>query len=292
MSFRIKTVATMTGIPRATIVAWERRYNLLEPRRSPAGYRIYSDEDVEVLRRVKRMTEEGYAISEALRLMGRVMPTPSASVEVPEVLSGVARELYGAMLDFDRAAADRILGRLPQSFEQALEEVYLPVLREIGDGWEAGRVSIAQEHFATAFCRERLQLMFQNLGAGPQDGPTVTCATPPGERHELALLALAVRLSLRGMKVTWLGADMPLEAMVAYLESRSPRMLCLTAMQPTNADAVVAYARALRQGAPANTLIVVGGPGVDGVEEPEGVWLCATLEDLWGRWTERARASR
>ncbi|MFN7146083.1 MAG: MerR family transcriptional regulator [Myxococcota bacterium] len=71
MGYRVKTVSAMTGIPRGTLLAWERRYEILEPDRSPSGYREYSEADVAVLRRLKALVDDGYSISEAVALVKR-----------------------------------------------------------------------------------------------------------------------------------------------------------------------------------------------------------------------------
>jgi len=290
MAYRIKTVASMTGIPRATIVAWERRYNLLEPRRSPSGYRIYADDDIELLRRLKKLTEDGLAISEALELVGR--PTPAATLRRAEIvgdshagLDGAADELYHALVSFDRGAADRLVPRLPQSFERVIEDVYMPVLREVGDAWERGDITVAQEHFASAFCREMLFQMFHNLGSGPESGMAVTCAGPPGEQHEIGLLAIAIRLALRGMRVTWLGTEMPFEDLCAFLARHPPRLLCLTVMHRAHAPEVSSYARQVRACAHPDTVIAVGGPGAYGLEDvgTETLWYCPRMDDLLAR---------
>ncbi len=294
MSYRIKTVSTLTGIPRATIVAWERRYNLLDPNRSPAGYRIYSEEDIQFLRRIKSLTEEGLAISEAIQVAGKRGTVAAAPVAPPPEVAtrtdGREHALYRALLGFDRVAADRLVPR-DVSFERAMHEVYQPLLREIGEAWVRGEVTIAQEHFATAFCRERLVQMFQDLGAGPADGIPVTCAGPPGEPHDLGLLMLAVRLALRGFRVTWIGAQVPRDDLCATLAQHPPRMVCLTATQPHLGAEALTYARQIRACARPDIIVVVGGPGVGGFAEDRatGVWVVPDFDTLWARWCAEGR---
>jgi DNA-binding transcriptional MerR regulator len=293
MSYRIKTVSSLTGIPRATIVAWERRYNLLEPIRSPAGYRIYSDEDIQFLRGIKALTEEGLAISEAIQVAGkRVAATARGADDAlpARALEGGNRSLSQALLSFDRAAAERHLPR-DVSFERAMHEVYQPVLRDIGEAWARGEVTVAQEHFASAFCRERLIQMFQDLGAGPADGVPVTCVGPPGEPHDLGLLMLAIRLALRGFRVTWIGVQVPREDLCAMIAQYPPRLVCITATQPHLVAEARVYARQVRACARADTVIALGGPAVFGLsgEAEPGVWMVADFEALWARWCGERR---
>ncbi len=295
MSYRIKTVAAMTGIPRATIVAWERRYNVLEPRRSPAGYRIYDDSDVAFLRQLKAKVDEGLAISEAVALYRgggfRDAPVEEPAARAPTTLHG---PVLDALLAFDRTAAERALVPLREtSFERQLDHVYMPTLEELGDMWEAGAVTIAQEHYASGFVRERMLGMFQSLDAGPVDGPTVTCAAPPGETHELGLLAVAIRLALRGFRITWLGSDLPFPDLCAFLGRHPPRLVALSAIRRGSERAIESYARQVRACAHPRSIVCVGGPGVIGLEErsTERLWFCPSLEALLARWNQESRGT-
>ena len=83
MAYRIKTVARLTGIPRNTLLAWERRYELVEPTRADNGYREYSDQDVATLTTVRRLLDEGYKISEAVSLVSEARDAGAAAVAEP-----------------------------------------------------------------------------------------------------------------------------------------------------------------------------------------------------------------
>jgi methanogenic corrinoid protein MtbC1 len=196
-----------------------------------------------------------------------------------------------ALLAFDRTGADRALLRLQSmSYEALIDEVYLPVLRETGDAWQRGEVTVAQEHFVSGFCREMLLNMFHTLGAGPDKGVAVTCAGPPGEQHEIGLLALSVRLALRGFRVTWLGTDLPFEDLCAFLARHPPSLLCLTVMRREAAAEVAAYARQVRACAHPATVIAVGGPGAEGLGPAgtDSLWFVPSMDALLERWTLRS----
>lgn len=298
MGYRVKTVSALTGIPRGTLLAWERRYGILDPDRSVSGYREYTDADVALFKRLKALVDGGYSISEAVTLARRdaeevsgasaadaraaqVAETP-ARVEVSDTVDRVLR----ALLAFDRTSADRLVPRLGQvSFTTAIDELYVPLLHHLGDLWERGQVTIAQEHFVSGFCREQLLAMFHGLGGGPESGVTVACATPPGERHELGLLVLAVKLALGGHRVIWLGADLPVPDLCAFLAQKQPRFACLSFTRPTSAHAVLEVARAVRAAAPPRTEILLGGHGLFGFEGtlPDGVFLVVSFAALEAR---------
>ncbi len=289
----MKTVAALTGIPRATLVAWERRHGILEPRRSTGGYRVYTEDDVALLRRLKAMTDGGLAISEAVRVLAvqpAASPVPPAAPVAADLTPDV-ETLHDALVRFDRAAADACLARSPLGFEAAITSLYMPLLRRVGDEWAAGRLGVAQEHFASDYCRERLLQAFQAVGAGPPDGVPVVCAGLPGERHELGLLAVAARLALRGFRVTWLGADLPVAALVAHLRSFRPRLACVSAMRMDAAGDLASVSAEIRAGTPADVILAVGGPAASGLESREGLWFCADVDDLLRRWSAHVAAS-
>ncbi len=294
MGYRVKTVAAMTGIPRGTLLAWERRHEILEPQRSTSGYREYSDADVAVLKRLKSLVDAGYSIGEAVELAkaqpGGVDPleamAPRREVLAPiRGLSSVVGTILDALLTFDRAAAERLVPRLGQApFAMVIDEVFVPVLHALGERWERGEVTIAQEHFVSGFCREHLLAMYHGLGGGPEIGIAVACATPPGERHELGLLVVALKLALSGHRVVWLGADLPVAELCAYLVSHQPRFVCLSLTRATSREALLTLAREVRAGTPAATEIVLGGPGVVKHLGPliDGVVVFSSIAELEG----------
>ncbi|MCB9664777.1 MAG: MerR family transcriptional regulator [Alphaproteobacteria bacterium] len=280
MGYQIKMVSEMLGIPKNTLIAWERRYAIVDPSRTDSGYRVYSDADVERLRRVQALLDQGYKVGEAcgIVLEENVHQLAPAVVErgVPETdraaLAQLREELSRHLLAFDREAADRVSGRLVLvPYEQVIDEVYFPLLREVGHGWELGRITVVQEHFASAWCREKLLVMLNAVQAGTRDAPEVTCATPPGEQHELGLLGLALRLAIRGFRVTYLGVNVPTSELIEHVNERRPVALCLSVIHRRPLGELQDYARELRRRIDRRVRIAVGGRaadedlGVDGV---------------------------
>lgn len=282
--YQIGTVSDMTGIPRNTLLAWERRYGLLDPQRNESGYRLYTEAEVRVLEQVKEYLDRGHRISEAVRLLRRT--TVAAPESIPEdgerALEAVRDTLKAHLLDLDRAGAEGVRQRLVLfSFRQAIDGVYLPLLREVGEMWHEGHVSIAQEHFVSAFCREQLIAMMHSLGAGPEGGLRVVCAGYPGEPHELGLLAVSVKLALRGCRVGYLGSDLPADELARAARHQDADLVCQSVVQPREAAELVAHARALRESLPEHVRVVLGGPGVEGVEaDLEGVWFTQDIDVL------------
>ncbi|MBN2797868.1 MAG: MerR family transcriptional regulator [Deltaproteobacteria bacterium] len=276
MTYRIKTVSERTGIPRPTLLAWERRYQITSPDRQDGNnYRVYSEEDVALLVEVKALVDGGMRVSEALaQVRQRRQHQDDGSLRR-------AREaLLEALLALDREGADAVgagLDTVP--FTEIIHQVYLPLVRALGTGWAAGSVTVAQEHYASEYVRARLAAMLLRLGSGPVGGPTALCAGLPGDRHELGLLSAAVELALRGYRVYYLGADVPIADLVGTIAAHPPVALCLSRVLPGEAGAIGDYLRAARAAA-GDALVIAGGEGLAGLALPEGVRGVAALADL------------
>lgn len=282
MSYRIKRVAHLTGINPATLRAWERRYNLIAPGRTDSGYRVYSDEDVAMLGRIKKLTDEGLTIGEAISRVRRGSAPLPPTAATPD-LAEVRRQLRDALLRFDRQGAlgawERLLHLPP---ERRAEEVLLPLMREIGDLWQDGAAVVAQEHFASGFVREKLAAMIAEVDTGVAPGPEAVCAGVPGDPHELGLMAAALRLAGGGWKVVYLGANVPWDDMRRVVAERRPALLCTSLVMRTSVVGVRESAERLRALAPRETSVVVGGAGIPAETEPvRGVRFAQTIGDVF-----------
>lgn len=283
MAYRIKSVTALTGLTPATLRAWERRYDLVSPSRSKAGYRLYSEDEVALLTRVKSLVDKGMAVSEAVRLIRRGAPilSPDQSAHTDQIRDG----LLDALLHLDRPAAERAATPLVAlSVERRMEAVFLPVLREIGARWARGEASIVQEHFASAYIREKLVDLLQSLGGGTGAGAEAVCAGAPEEDHELGLMSIAVYLALHGWRITYLGPHVPAPELAPVLCEHQPALLCTSLLRTATEQQCLDLARSLRAVAPPQTRVVVGGSGVphEVVGSPaEGLHLVRSAEEMF-----------
>lgn len=227
-TYNIQAVERLTGIPAATLRSWERRYGFPRPQRTSSARRLYSERDVAALQWLRAQTAQGLSVAQAIHwlqqnaavALGRSAAT-AASALVRAFLESVAR--------FDEVAADRALGdafaQLPP--DRAVTEVIQPILVEVGDRWAHGDLSVGVEHFASYLIRRRLLAL---LAAQPPLGslPAAVLACVPGEQHEFGLLMLALFLRWAGMRVIYLGADVPLTDLVRCVRETQPAAVCLS----------------------------------------------------------------
>ena len=290
MTYRIRTVAEMTGVPRNTLLAWERRYGLVKPERHENGYRSYSEEDVERLQRVQNAIRSGLKISEAVALLeqedhseesSRLARLPTEAGQ--QGYEAMARDLTDALVSYRRGDADRILSQLlPVPFGTRLHQVFFPVLRMIGDRWESGEVSIAQEHYASAVLRTHLAGVLLGIGTAGMSSPHAACTTFIGDVHELASLALAIQLSLEGYRVSYLGPNLPANEAFEFCLGQRVKLLCVSVIKKPTAAAVNSYMAELAPLVQNGARVVIGGRQLAHLKlaPPEGVELVPHWEDF------------
>ena len=250
---RIGELARRTGVATELLRAWERRYGLLSPARTAAGYRLYSGADVRRVGRMRELLATGLSAAEAARaalgepVLG-VPETPPASA---------ASELREALERLDDAGAHTAFDRLLADYSTAtvLEGVVLPLLHELGEGWARGEISVAQEHFASHLVRGRLLGLARGWDRG--SGPRAVLACPPGELHDLGLLVFGLALREHGWRITFLGADTPGASLVDTVIRVEPDAVVLAVADPALRGVTGEIADAVADA----TVVWVGGAG-------------------------------
>ena len=241
---RIGELSRRTGVTPELLRAWEQRYGLLRPTRSAGGFRLYSYDDEARVRRTTALIADGLSAAEAARLAS-VSPSPTAVEERP-LVADLAAQLRKAMDGFDAAAGQAALDRLFSAFsiEFGVSEVVIPYLRDLGERWATGEVTVAQEHFAAQLIRGRLLGLAGHWGHG--GSPTAILACLPDEAHDLGPLLLGVLLVRRGWHVTFLGADTPVETVQTSVQELRPTLVVLATVDDavfhTNASAIATLA--------------------------------------------------
>ena len=263
---RIGELARRTGVATELLRAWERRYGLFTPERTAGGYRLYSEDDVQRVRRMRELLGTGLSAAEAARQAGS---EPAVPAEVAPTAAAAA-ELRRALEQLDDAAAHAAFDRLlaDYSTRAVLAGVVLPLLHELGAGWERGEISVAQEHFASNLLRGRLLGLARGWDRG--SGRRAVLACPPGERHDLGLVIFGLSLRELGWRITFLGADTPLDTIVETVERLEPEALVLAVTDSARLEGVADTVGRLRD---VGTAVWVGGAGaraLDGAVVLEG----------------------
>lgn len=267
--YTVGRAAELTGVPTGTLRKWEQRYGVVVPQRSPGNYRLYDDEAVRRLTVMRSLVEAGWNAQDAARHVVADAAAAEASIERPAEPPFEERfeTLVACAQDFDVPRLERLLtdGFVSADLVSVVDDWLLPSMVHLGRAWQRGHVSVAGEHFVTAAVHRRLAQAFQSLQPAPSGGPRVVVGLARGARHELGILAFALVLRSRGVSVTYLGADLPLEAWVSSVRLIAPRAVVLAVPTVEDLPAAREATEALLPMAP----VLMGGAFQDEVGESE-----------------------
>jgi DNA-binding transcriptional MerR regulator/methylmalonyl-CoA mutase cobalamin-binding subunit len=287
-TYRIGAVARLTGLSEHLIRVWERRYGADQPNRTESGLRLYTEAEVTRLRWLKRATERGHAIGGIAALDTRQLERLGGEAAA-EVLVGpfqdattpkLVEEFLGAIGSLDLAGAVEVIGRADVSLGPRATAlgVLMPGLREVGRRWETGSFSVAQEHAAASVVRDFLGSVLRTLGRSERS-PMAVSTTVPGDLHEFGALVAAVYAASYGVRVAYLGPNLPTPDLVRTTLTLHARVVLLSA---------VARRRGLEKGLaelrtelPARVRIILGGAAAEQLQQvPAGVVRLERLEQL------------
>ena len=183
-------------------------------------------------------------------------PETDEETPIPN-LSGALADLTEALDSFDEDKAQSILDQILAiySLDALLQQVVMPLLRDLGDRSTVGESSIAQEHFASNVVRGRLMSLARGWGQGR--GPIAVLACPPNELHDIALVAFGLALRARGWRITFLGTNTPVETIAETAAAVSPAVVVVAAEMERHLSAVADLIAALAREVP----VAIAGAG-------------------------------
>lgn len=252
--YNIGVVTRMTGISMATLRAWERRYDFPEAGRTSGGHRLYSERDIMRLRWVKGRIEEGMQTAQAIQALihqeesgvpvEENRPSFNPHEPKPEFNKSTSElyqdQLFNALLQRNLQKADLILGESLAIYspEDLIYQVIGPAMSSIGDAWEHNLISVATEHLATNYLRQRL-LMWMVSGPPTINMQPIILACAPDDWHEGSLLMLGALLRRQRLPVAYLGQAVPLPDLASFVREIKPSLIVIVAMTENSANLLV-----------------------------------------------------
>ncbi len=270
----IQVVARRTGMTADRLRAWEKRYGVVEPGRSDGGRRLYSDEDIELLRLLHRAILGGRRISRVASLdVGELSDLVREDEEaesqrpIERLLheTGDAAGIYleaclAAVRDLDARELDAVLKRavVNLSANIFIESVAAPLMKEMGDRWREGELSPAHEHLGSQVVRRILEGVIE--ATEPEStAPRVVVSTPAGQVHEFGALFAAATASALGWRVTYLGPDLPAEDIARVAVETGATAVALSLVYPLAENGVESELRDLKRQLPEDVTLIIGG---------------------------------
>jgi DNA-binding transcriptional MerR regulator len=229
--YPIRAVSKLTGLSVDTLRAWERRYGAVVPTRGERG-RLYTDADVARLRLLHLAVEAGHSVGtiaalsdRELRHLGTPAARPAGADETRTVDTSAVK---AALLTLDSAGVDREVSRLAAVLSpiELVRDALLPVLRDVGDSWNAHRGGIAVEHLMSSTIQHLFGSFLRLYGRRPS-AVRLLFATPAGDHHEIGILSAAMLAAARGLAVSYVGPNLPAGDIIDAVRASSARVLVL-----------------------------------------------------------------
>jgi DNA-binding transcriptional MerR regulator/methylmalonyl-CoA mutase cobalamin-binding subunit len=251
---RIGELSRRTGVSPELLRAWELRYGLLEPSRTVGRFRLYSEADIALVRRMRANLDAGLSASEA----ARVALAERSQVDSPG-LREAADDLARSLESYDDVGAQAALDMLLAAFslDTVVREVLVPYLHAVGERWQRGELSVGQEHFISNLIRGRLLALSRGWDRGV--GPRAVLASAEGDQHDLPVLLFGVLLRTHGWRITFLGANTPVASLAETVRAVSPDVVVITGTVQGVFDPLVEQLREVAREAP----VYLAGPAAD-----------------------------
>ncbi len=301
----IAAVERDTGIGKDTLRVWERRYGFPQPQRDAAGDRLYPLDQVERLRRIKRLLDGGRRPAQIVPLpidrldaLARDGETGTPPLDgsapsgdpaaLPASLSAPSAEVldYLALLkqhDAELLRRALLQGVMRMGISRFITDVVAPLNVGVGDAWMRGELEVFEEHLYSEVIQRVLRTA---IGAIPladaaQSRPKVLMTTIPQEPHTLGLLMAEAMLSLEGCRCVQLGAQMPLGDILKAVQAHAADVLVLSFSPILQTAQVLDALTELRSRMPQTVAIWAGGSNPALRRRlPDGVRVTAALDDL------------
>jgi DNA-binding transcriptional MerR regulator len=206
--FPIRTVSELTGVNSVTLRAWERRYGLIKPLRTPKGHRLYTRDDIQLIQEILERLAAGASIGQIAR---EILDNAVTDDGDSDTWSRYNRQMIDAIVNFNNQALDAVYNDAMSLYpvDVVTVRLILPLLEELGSRWEKQTGSVAEEHFFSVYLRNKLGARFHHLNM-KNAGPKLIVACLPGEHHEFGLLLFALMALGKGYQIILLGADLPI----------------------------------------------------------------------------------
>jgi DNA-binding transcriptional MerR regulator len=214
--FSIRDLENLTGIKAHTIRIWEKRYNLLEPKRTDTNIRYYDLASFQKLLNVSYLNNNGYKISKITTIKENEIPQLVREIASNnDVDNHAINTLKLAMLNFDQSLFYQTYDSLlkEKTFKTIFYDVFIPMLSHIGMLWQTDTITPAHEHFITTLIRQKVISNTERIQSKQvnSSNKTFVLYLPDNEIHELGLMFLNHEILNSGYHSILLGPSVPLE---------------------------------------------------------------------------------
>lgn len=227
-AFTIKDLENLSGIRAHTIRIWEQRYSFLKPKRTDTNIRYYSNDELKTILNIALLNKYGYKISHIDKMRPEEIREKILSLsQMQAQQERIINDLIQCMVDLDLDKFEYILDHyiMARGIEKAILHIIFPFLERIGILWLTNHINPAQEHLVTNLIRQKLIVGIESTVSRVQVNKTVLLFLPENEHHELGILFMYYLMKSRGLKVIYLGSNVPLNDIEYVVKLKKPEII-------------------------------------------------------------------
>lgn len=227
-AFTIKDLENLSGIKAHTIRIWEQRYTFLNPQRTETNIRYYSNDELKTVLNIALLNKYGYKISHIDKMSEdemkeKILSLSQAQAQQERIVNDLIHYMVDLRLEEFESSLDTYI--MAKGIERTITQIIFPFLERIGILWITNHVNPAQEHLVTNIIRQKLIVGIESTVSHIQINKTILLFLPEGEHHELGILFMYYLLKSRGVKVLYLGANVPVKDVEYVAQLKKPEFL-------------------------------------------------------------------
>ena len=236
--YNISAVSSLTRVNAITLRAWERRYGLIRPARTPKGHRLYSEQDISTIKQVVKLLDQGIALSQVNQYLSE---SHSDQASAAGTWQPYQDRMLKAVVDFDEQGLENIYNETMSLYPVDLvtQELLIPIFKILGERWQNHNKGVGEEHFFVVFIRNKLGSRFHHRNLN-NHGPRLLVACLPDEQHELGLLLFSLAAHERDYRIILLGGNMPMDELADIAQQTGSAAIILSATTVVDSKALLA----------------------------------------------------
>ena len=269
--YNIKAVSKLLDMPTVTIRSWETRYQAITPERTESGHRVYTEENLNDLKWLKKQIHEnGLNISQAVHLLKAKKAEETTLELLPDTgdndpeerFKKQIDELYAAVLELEADKCNRLLDLYFSQFNYhtVFYSIVVPLMYKVGEEWEKGNLHVVKEHMISNIILHRSIRFFSVFETSP-NLPRIMAICPQGDHHQLGLILFTLFLREKHYPVYYIGADTPLEGIADLIKEKDINILAISTSRQTDQSLVESYIDSISKINP-SLKYLVGGLGI------------------------------
>ena len=227
--YSIKDLENITGIKAHTLRIWEKRYQILEPRRTETNIRYYNNDDLKKILNINLLNKGGFKISKIASLKDDEITTKANNL-LEDKNASESKEinaLIQSIIKLETSEIERILekGYQEKGILRLYKETITPLLIRMGELWQLSTLNISHEHLFSNTLRKFIIVKTNEVKAEKQLNKSVLIFLTKGEHHEIPILFYNYFLKSFGWDSIYLGANVPTEDLRLAIIQKNPDLV-------------------------------------------------------------------